>query len=330
MNLRHRPMIRTLLSLFLLWAHCLSGASSNFVDIENFSKQYHLKMIQRANTNEIYLKNEKHSFLFSLNTKEAFVDNTKVFLTYPINISTITHKKHKSTSVLSRKSYMIAQVDIDKIVLPILFPNKTLSKPVKTIVIDPGHGGKAEGTQNKHLKIKEKDLTLKTAKLLAEKLKRLGYIVYLTRNQDMDLSLEQRSHFANQKKADLFLSLHYNSASSAQAQGIETFAYSFHGHPSTDGNRKNDKLASIHKFDGANTYLAWQIQRKLCAELRTNDRGVRRGRMAVLADLNCPGVLVECGFLSNKTEASKLKTEAYQKSLIDAITNAIQCFKNNR
>ena len=329
MNLRHKPMIRRFLVLFLFGSYCAVGARPSFVDIENFAKQHHLQMIQRANTDEIFLKNEKHTLLLSAKTKEAFVDKIKIFLTYPLTINTTTHRKHKAAAVFSRKHYTIAQVDIDKIILPILFPKKTLSKPVKTIVIDPGHGGKAEGTQNKKLKIKEKDLTLKTAKLLAEKLKRLGYVVYLTRNQDIDLSLEQRSLFANQKKADVFLSLHYNSAPSAQAQGIETFAYSFYGHPSTDGNCKNDKHANIHKFDGANTCLAWQIQRKLCAELRVNDRGVRRGRMAVLADLNCPGVLIECGFLSHKTEASRIKTEAYQKSLVNALANAIQCFKNS-
>ena len=329
MNLRRRPMVRNISVLLFLWAQCLVGGRSSFVDIENFSKRYHLKMIQRVNTDEIYLKNEKHTLLLSAKTKEAFVDNTKVFLTYPINMDTTTHRKHKTAAIFSRKSYTVAQIDIDKILLPVLFPNKTLSKTVKTIVIDPGHGGKAEGTQNKQLKIKEKDLTLKTAKLLAEKLKRLGYVVHLTRNQDVDLPLEQRSKFANQKKADLFLSLHYNSAPAAQAQGIETFAYSFHGHPSTDGNCKNDKLASINKFDGANTCLAWQIQRKLCADLRANDRGVRRGRMVVLADLNCPGALIECGFLSHKTEASRIKTETYQRALVNAIANAIQCFKNS-
>ncbi len=322
-------MIRRLSVLFLVWLYGSVGFCSSFVDIESFSKRYHLKMVQRANTDEVYLKNEKHTLLLSAKTKEAFVDNTKVFLTYPININTTTHRKHKAATIFARKHYTIAQVDIDKIVLPILFPNKTLSRPVKTIVIDPGHGGKAEGTQNKQLRIKEKDLTLKTAKLLAEKLKRLGYVVYLTRNQDVDLTLEQRSLFANQKKADIFLSLHYNSAPSAQAQGIETFAYSFHRHPSTDGNCKHDKHVSVHKFDGANTCLAWQIQRKLCTELHVNDRGVRRGRMAVLADLNCPGVLIECGFLSHKTEASRIKTESYQKSLVNAIANAIQCFKNS-
>ena len=323
-------MIRTFFGLFLLWTQCWAGIPSNFVDLEGFAKQYHMKIIQRANTDEIYLKNEKHAVRLSAKTKESFVDNTKVFLTYPMAIESVASpKKHKIASIFSRKRYTLARVDIEKIILPILFPKKTLSKPVKTIVIDPGHGGKADGTQNKRLKIKEKDLTLKTAKLLAEKLKRLGYTVYLTRTQDIDLTLEQRSKFANQKNADLFLSLHYNSAMSEQAQGIETFAYSFHGHPSTDGNRKNDKLANIHKFDGANTYLAWWIQKKLCTELSAKDRGVRRGRMAVLADLNCPGVLIECGFLSNKAEASKLKTEVHRKALVEAIAHAIQGFKNS-
>lgn len=279
-------------------------------------------------TGEVCLKNGKHVFRFFKKSKEAFVDNVKVFLTYPIGETpTVSNRKRKSSGRSIGNHYTIAQVDIDKIVLPILFPSKVILKAVKTIVIDPGHGGKAEGTQNKRLNIKEKDLTLRTAKLLAGNLKRLGYVVYLTRNQDVGLTLEQRSKFANQKKADLFLSLHYNSAASDQAQGIETFAYSFLGHPSTDGNRKNDRRVNVHKFDGANTYLAWLVQKKLFTELSAKDRGVRRGRMVVLEDLNCPGVLVECGFLSNETEATKLKTEANQNALVNAISHAIQNFK---
>ena len=161
-------MIRKFPVLFLLWTQCWAGVLSSSVDVENFSKQYHLKMIQRANTDEIYLKSEKHTLCFSPKTKEVFFDNTKVFLTYPLTIEIIaSQKKHKIATIFSRKRYTLAQVDVEKIILPILFPKKTLSKPVKTIVIDPGHGGKADGTQNRRLKVKEKDLTLKTAKLLA-------------------------------------------------------------------------------------------------------------------------------------------------------------------
>ncbi|MGX8717119.1 MAG: hypothetical protein ACSW8C_03975, partial [bacterium] len=76
-------MIRKFSVLFLLWTQCWAGIPSSSVDVENFSKQYHLKMIQRANTDEIYLKSEKHTLRFSPKTKEAFIDNTKVFLTYP-------------------------------------------------------------------------------------------------------------------------------------------------------------------------------------------------------------------------------------------------------
>lgn len=338
MNLKDRLVIRTFFLFSILCSHFLVGACSSFVDLKKIADQYRLKISQNTNTATISLKNEKHTFCFSPKSKEACIDNVKVFLTYPLEVTSITAKRRyrRRQQILDKRQtsdtinrYSIARVDVEKIILPLLLPRKTVSKAAKIIVIDPGHGGKADGTQNKRLGIKEKDLTLKTARMLEENLKRLGYVVFLTRNQDIDLTLEQRSKFANQKKADLFLSLHYNSAPSLQAQGIETFAYSFYGHPSIDGNCKNDKRVAVHKFDGANTYLAWCLQKKLCQELGANDRGVRRGRMAVLGGLDCPGVLVECGFLSHDGEASKLKTEAYQKRLINAISHAIQCFKNN-
>ena len=174
MGLMHRAMVRKFLGLFLplLWPHFSMGFGTSFVDVENFAKQYHLEMVQHADTDEIHLKNDKHVLCFSAKTKEAFVDNTKIFLTYPIGVSVPVNRKHKVAPELLRKHYTIPQVDVEKVLLPILFPSKILLKPIKTIVIDPGHGGKAEGTQNKRLEIKEKDLTLKTAKLLKFTLKK--------------------------------------------------------------------------------------------------------------------------------------------------------------
>lgn len=330
MRMKRKFMFRLSLLIFL-WLSWYACARPQSIDLSEFAKKNALSFsIQDKN---IVLRNFTHNFKLTIDSKEAFLDGTKLFFTYKIekikNAPKKSVNKKTRTSLLrnSKEKYVISQVDTQKILHPLLFPKSFLKRPVKVVVIDPGHGGKAEGAQNKTLHLKEKNLTLQTAKLLAKKLKARGYIVYLTRENDKDIPLEKRTDFANNKKADLFISIHYNAAGSHQASGLETFAYSFANHPSTERDTATaaDKiLGSINKFDEANTFLAWHIQNQLRLHLQLPDRGVRHGRMAVLKGLNCPGVLIECGFISNLQEASTLKTNSYQESLTSSICEGIQ------
>lgn len=317
--------------LIFLWLSWYSCAAPQSIDLSEFAKKNALTFSVQDKT--IVLRNSTHNFKLMVGSKEALLDGTKLFLTYKIEKKRVSIKKNGNKKTRSSQlknvsdKYVIFQVDVKKILHPLLFPKSFLKPSGKVIVIDPGHGGKADGAQNKSLHLKEKNLTLQTAKLLAKKLKNQGYITYLTRSKDTDVSLEKRTEFANTKKADLFISIHYNAAGSNQASGVETFVYSFANHPSTERDTvtASDKVfGTINKFDEANTFLAWNIQNQLRSHLQLPDRGIRHGRMAVLKGLNCPGVLIECGFISNLQEASTLKTNSYQENLTSSICEGIK------
>ena len=300
----------------------------NPVSLADFATRSHSQYIDHGN-GKFSLKSGRHRFDFSVGTKEFYADGTKVYLTYPVSSRKKLHWRSLLKSRLRKQDVdvLIEQVDIDKIIKPLLFPRVVGGRKVKVIVIDPGHGGKADGARNTCLKLKEKDLVLKFAKKLAAELKKQGYIVYLTRTCDVDVSLEGRAIFANKRSADLFISVHCNSATNPKANGIEVFTYTFAGHPSTDQaklNRRNAIVTRNNRFDVANTYLAWRLQYRLCRELQMTDRGVRKARMGVLGPTNCPSVLIECGFLSNLKEASNMCTDVFLVKLARAVCGALR------
>ena len=296
------------------------------VCLSDVAKQLHLKY--SVNGQNITLSDGRHRFEFRSGTKEATFDGVRVSLSYPIETSpmpTTRLKKLAHQLQLITTEYRIRTADVDTILRPLLFPQSFVKKRAKTIVIDPGHGGKAEGTVQNGLK--EKLLTLKTAQLLASKLRSMGYIVYLTRTSDVDISLNQRSAFANIKHADLFVSVHYNSAPSERARGIEVFTFPLWGCPSSDQVVTNDyNRMPINAFDGQNSLLGWQVQKEIIRSTGSVDRGVKRKRLKILRELNCPGILIECGFLSHPEEAKACNSAAYQEKLTQAIADGIRAY----
>lgn len=169
------------------------------------------------------------------------------------------------------------------------------------IVIDPGHGGRDYGTYSKKTpKYQEKHLNLSTAFMLKGYLEQLGYEVIMTRSKDVFLSLEKRSEFANEKKPELFVSLHYNSAPNKEAEGIEVYYY----RSKTDWSRSSSSRK-----------LATAINKGIINITQVKSRGVKHGDLAVIRQTNMPAVLVEGGFLTNENEVTKLKNAVYLKQL---------------
>ena len=296
------------------------------VRLSDVAKQLRLKY--SVNGQSIVLSDGRYRFEFQSGTKEAKVNGIKIFLSYPIvmpSMPTTRLKKLAHQLRLITPEYHIRTADVESILKPLLFPQNFVKRRAKTIVIDPGHGGKAEGTVQNGLK--EKLLTLKTAQLLAGKLRSMGYVVHLTRTTDADFSLSQRSAFANNKHADLFISVHYNSAPSEQARGIEVFAFPLAGSPSSDQVvTKESNSMPINAFDGQSSLLGWQVQKKIIQNTGSVDRGVKRKRLGVLRELNCPGILIECGFLSHPTESKACNGADYQEKLTRAIADGIRAY----
>ena len=197
-----------------------------------------------------------------------------------------------------------------------------------TIVIDPGHGGHDSGTKSVLDYWCEKDFTLDWARRLGSLLATNGWQVFLTRSSDMDLSLSNRIAFAEAHKADVFLSLHFNSsAPNDQQVGLETYCLTPTGMPSTVTRGYNDDPALAfpnNAFDAQNLQFALQAHRALLQVNGRHDRGVRRARyLGVLRGQHCPAILVEGGYLSNPREARQIADPAYRQKLAEALAKAL-------
>lgn len=168
------------------------------------------------------------------------------------------------------------------------------------ICIDPGHGGKDPGASAQG--VNEKDIVLNVSTILKQLLERQGLKVIMTRKNDLFVELKERCNIANREKADVFVSIHCNSATSTQAHGFEIF----HSMGSTKGNRLS---ADIKLSVNENKSL-----------IRA-DRGIKTANFTVLTGTNMPAVLVELAFISNDADREILKTK--QNEFAQAIAKGI-------
>lgn len=172
------------------------------------------------------------------------------------------------------------------------------------ICIDAGHGGHDPGATN--IGFKEKDFALEIALDLNKTLKTAlpEAEIIMTRTDDTFLFLSQRCKIANENNCDIFTSIHLNSSINKEANGIETLVY---------------------KNTGETGKLAELVQKTLCANLHTKDRGIKEyPDLAVLNGTKMPALLIEAGFISNTEELNKLNTEAYRHKISLAIVAAIK------
>jgi N-acetylmuramoyl-L-alanine amidase len=219
-------------------------------------------------------------------------------------------------------------LDVRKNFDPFLSPSPPMMKSNLVIVLDPGHGGTDVGAQSVFNGHYEKEYTLDLARRLQPLIATNNWTVLLTRSNDYNVPLSNRVSFAEQHKADLFLSLHFNSAAPDHEQaGLETYCLTPAGMPSnlTRGFRDNPALAfPNNNYDFQNLQYAAFLHR---AVLKINghlDRGIRRARfLGVLQGQNRPAILIEGGFLSNPTEARRIADPAYRQQMAEALAGAL-------
>ena len=219
-------------------------------------------------------------------------------------------------------------LDVRKNFDSFLNPLPPMMKSNLVIVLDPGHGGTDTGTQSVLNGHYEKEYTLDLARRLQALITTNGWTVLLTRTNDYTVPLSNRVSFAEQHKADLFLSLHFNSAAPDHEQaGLETYCLTPAGMPSnlTRGFRDNPALAfPNNNYDLQNLQYAAFLHR---AVLKINghlDRGIRRARfLGVLQGQNRPAVLIEGGYLSNLAEARRIADSAYRQQMAEALAGAL-------
>ncbi|MDI6698567.1 MAG: N-acetylmuramoyl-L-alanine amidase [Candidatus Saccharicenans sp.] len=222
-------------------------------------------------------------------------------------------------------------------------------KQVKTIVIDPGHGGNEVGAKGVYGTL-EKDVTLAVSRKLKEAIERgLKYRVVMTREADLSVPLERRAAIANNNKADLFISIHANGSRRAKATGSETFFLSLNA-----SDEESRRLAYFENnteeletrvpekdFDDLklilwdmaqsaylkqSSQLAEFVQQELNELLNTRNRGVKQAPFKVLTGAACPAILVEVAFITNPEEEKQLQSEEFQARVAEAIYRGLNRF----
>lgn len=228
--------------------------------------------------------------------------------------------------------------------------SKTIPKSItqnRIVVLDAGHGGKDCGA--KIGKVCEKTLTLNISKKATEILKKRGYKVFVTRSGDKYLNLTDRTKMANDKNADIFISIHANALDKKAknyklANGIETYflstARSERARKVAEIENKDDieimnhfsKLSFLNSLNSqrllASNKLAIDVQSGMLINARklyktTVDGGVREGPFWVLAGALMPSILIEVGYMTNENDLKRLQSKEYQNALAKGIADGI-------
>jgi N-acetylmuramoyl-L-alanine amidase len=230
-------------------------------------------------------------------------------------------------------------------------PPRPADEPaIRTVVIDPGHGGENVGAQGEGGTL-EKDVTLAIArKLRAELVSERGLQVFLTRDRDVEVGLDDRTAIANNYKADLFVSIHANASRARGAKGSEVYFLSYQA--------SDDESRWVAQSEGAaepiahapagsdlalilwdmaqaehleeSSALASRIQEELAVVTGSEGRGVKQAPFRVLVGATMPAVLVEVAFISNPEEEKLLGSDAYQSKIAASLARGIERFRREQ
>jgi N-acetylmuramoyl-L-alanine amidase len=277
-------------------------------------REFSLQWIRRDEI--VQLSNGATKLKFEVHSPEAQINGVAVRLLFPL--------------APRGDGIYVSRLDLQTTFAPVLWPPKSrANKIIKSICLDPGHGGKDPGFRVGSNQ--EKRYTLLLAQELRDQLARAGYKVSLTRTRDTFLELPDRPEMAGRRKADLFISLHFNAAetSAGSVQGTEVYCLTPAGAPSTNARGEGGGAGWFtgNRFNEQNMQLAYQLQKSLTRGLSAEDRGVHRARFAVLRDAEMPAVLIEAGFMSHPVEGRKIFSAAYRRQIAHAIIDGVNSYK---
>ncbi len=323
--------------------------SLRYIDLDDFSPIFKAVSRQDRSENRLYLHIFDDQFIFLENSSYYTYKTTSYNMNYPLV---------RKGARLYLPSIFITEQLRQRFPQQVETKGKTLviAKPrdnsVQVIVIDPGHGGKDPGAVGRKLKAQEKDINLAIALKLKQLLeKELGVTALLTRSDDRFVSLQDRTKFANDRKADLFVSIHVNSSTGTVSRGIETYYLST---AQTSDARAVEALenAVVERYEGgsaarskyddldfilsdlsqtehleSSNSMATSIQQNIIAGTKGSDRGVKQANFYVLRGAFMPSILVETGFISNAEEEQLLTNQEYQDRLARTIFEGLKRFK---
>ncbi len=280
-----------------------------YLNLYSIGNAYGLRVYQRSG--RINIAGKYHMFSFVPDKMAATFNGVQITLSHAVY-----HNKG---------SYYISQIDYDTVMKVLLNRKNMRRHRVRTVFLDPGHGGRDVGAEGRYYY--EKNLTLRLASRVRQYLRKAGFNVIMSRRADAFISLEQRAAIANKHKADIFVSIHFNSASNKKVYGLETYCMSPAGASSSNASKIDYKKYNGNLHDQNNFALAYLMQRAILGTTKALDRGVKHARFLVLKEVKMPAVLVECGFLSNPESERIIGNDRYLDQMARGIAQSIINYK---
>ncbi|EAK7295419.1 N-acetylmuramoyl-L-alanine amidase [Campylobacter upsaliensis] len=345
------------------------------VDVDKSENGVVLKFDEELDEEDFEISNTKDSkFYRQIVSFKGVLGGDRKSYTYGKNAITVTQYNPKVVRVVlsSAKEFgLYKDIDDKSLVLAFNEPKNQSFSPVKIspskntlnknykagkiIVLDAGHGGKDSGALSKNKRLKEKDIVLSTTLKIGNELKKRGFKVYYTRTTDKFINLRDRTKIANDRKADLFLSIHANAAPNISraksSEGLETFflspARSERSKKAAEKENQGDfeemnyfSKQSILNFLNrekivASNKLAIDIQKGVLAKTRTRykvvDGGVREAPFWVLVGASMPAILLEIGYITHPSEGERIANKNFQDLLAKGIADGVEnYFYHNR
>ncbi len=286
-----------------------------YVSLDSVKSFYSFTKMYRSGKSMI-LENAKVKMELRIGGNECLMNNVKFVF---------------SNSILSQGNKVyVSQVDLGKLIDPVLRPKFIPNAgDFRTVILDPGHGGKDPGATNPYGT--EAGYNIKVAGLVKKRLEEKGFKVVMTRQSDVYQSLQQRVDFANSVKENaVYISIHFNSGGRS-ARGIETFTLSPPGvsHYGRGFRADDNQTRTGNAHDSANIALATAVHGTLLWKLSKNtlDRGIKRARFSVLSGVRHPAILLEGGFMTHPYEARLIENPAYQTAIANGIVDAISKYR---
>lgn len=289
----------------------------DYVSLANIAEFYQLDPPVAVGEARAETSQGQRNLLVEADSRVATIDGIRHWLCFPV--------------LRRQNEFLVARMDLAMTIEPAWRPQRIRDlRPVRTVVIDPGHGGNDRGARNRFAS--EKDFTLDLGRRLRNRLGEEGVNVVMTRHNDVYVSLEERARIGNREKDSIFVSLHFNASSrNPNAGGFEIFCTTPRGAPSSgyETLRVRDMIEERGNQSGLQSFaLATALHHAMIGRMDREDRGVKRARFAVLRLTETPSVLVEAGFLTNAGDAVAIADPSWRDDLADSIARGILAYIN--
>jgi N-acetylmuramoyl-L-alanine amidase len=289
----------------------------DYLTVDNVAKFYGFAADVTPINKHVRLDNGKNQLEITLDSREAIVNGVRNWLCFPIL------QNHDG-------KYLVSRIDLAKTIEPQFRPHmiKGLGR-IKTVVIDPGHGGVEKGAASSYGN--EKDFTLDVALKLRPLLQAKGFNVVMTREKDQLVPLPERARIANATRDSIFVSIHFNATDyNSSATGFEIYSLTPRGAPSTQDVSLEERFANMQvgsPVDAPSVALSTSVYHSMLGYMPEFDRGVKRARFAVLRLTGIPAILVEGGFLTEREESHEIASPAWRVKLAQAIATGIDSYR---